>query len=112
MDAVKFLKTVNRMCSTFENCDDCPIQKLSYACGSLKGEEQEMVSKVEEWEEEHPEKTRLSEFLKMYPKVYLKLDLKSGRYFPDFCINSFDKDHGCTGNCSDCKEKFWNEEVE
>lgn len=63
VDAVVFLKTVNRMCSQFENCDQCPIYGLVCACASKDGKENTVVERVEKWAKEHPVKTRLSDFL-------------------------------------------------
>lgn len=58
MDAVDFLKAVNRMCFQFENCDECPIYGLVCACSSKNGQENTMVERVEKWAKEHPVKNK------------------------------------------------------
>ena len=75
MDAVKFLKEKARMtneCNIL--CDDCPVHAY---CNHSEGKNAErMVAIVEKWAEEHPVKTRQSEFLKMFPNVPNLLDMQ------------------------------------
>lgn len=76
MDAVKFLKTVNRLCKNQRFCTECPIHKNGMGC-MVKAEDdsiksiEETVSKVEQWAKDHPVKTRQSEFLKMFPNAMI-----------------------------------------
>ena len=71
MDAVKFIKQINRLCEAQEDCKDCPL--IGHACDvntatimSCYNIEsvQKMVQIVEQWAKDHPVKTRQSEFLK------------------------------------------------
>lgn len=80
MDAVDFLKAVNRMCSTVNDCSDCDIENLTGTCHPKKGREEELVSTVEKWAKQNPIKTRLSEFLKKYPNAPIERD-----GIPGFC---------------------------
>lgn len=74
MDAVKFIKEINRLCEAQEDCEDCPL--IGHACDvntatimSCYNIEsvQKMVQIVEQWAKDHPVKTRQSEFLKLFP---------------------------------------------
>ena len=119
MDAVEFLKTVDRLCRAEEDCSSCPLN--GYACdANLKDvaryytleSVQDMVQKVEQWAKEHPVKTRQSEFLKKFPKADLT------RLLP--CVIEKDKramrcaKYSCFSNpnyCGMCRDDYWNEEV-
>lgn len=115
MDAVEFLKTVDRLCRAEEDCSSCPLN--GYACdANLKDvaryytleSVQDMVQKVEQWAKEHPAKTRQSEFLRMFPNA-------------DFCQGvidispcSIEKEmKKCCGDreCDECKRTYWLTEV-
>lgn len=115
MDAVKYLKERKRMCEK-SKCFDCPFyEKNNHAgviCMSLDGEcPEEAVSAVEKWSEEHPVKTRQSEFLKMFPNASLN-ELGS----LTICPMEADKNLRCPkksgAGCMDCRREFWLAEVE
>lgn len=115
MDTVEFFKTVNRLCKNQRCCTECPIHKNGMGCmvnaddDSVKSIE-ETVSKVEQWAEDHPVKTRQSEFLKLFPNAP-----KSGRVL-DICPQNLNIDYmppkRCENiSCGACKTDYWNEEV-
>lgn len=114
MDAVKFIKQINRLCEAQEDCKDCPL--IGHACDvntatimSCYNIEsvQKMVQIVEQWAKDHPVKTRQSEFLKQFPSAFTS---KSVLQIQPCLI---DKDiklkyHTCFFySCDDCKRKFW-----
>ena len=107
MDAVKFLKEKARMtneCNIL--CDDCPVHAY---CNHSEGKNAErMVAIVEKWAEEHPVKTRQSEFLKMFPNVPKPFG------YADICPKDLGENKGvtCNGECSRCKKEYWLAEVE
>lgn len=112
MDAMKFLKEKYRMtkkCSIC--CADCPLSSenntTGFACSDFQGVHPEIaVSIVEKWSKEHPQKTRLTEFLKNYPNAPMDDDGT-----PRVCVNElgFTRDDGCTAlNCINC----WNTPIE
>lgn len=77
MDAMKFLSEAKRMCNNAGPCNTCDANEF---CGFTSvfprdfGEVdqlQKMVKLVEKWAEEHPRKTRQSEFLKQWPAARL-----------------------------------------
>lgn len=117
MDAVEFIKAINRLCEAQEDCKDCPL--IGHACDvntatimeSYNIESvQKMVRICEQWAKDHPVKTRQSEFLKMFPNAP-----KSGRVL-DICPKDLNIEYmppkRCENiSCSDCKTDYWNEEV-
>lgn len=113
MDAVKFLKEKYRMtkeCSI--RCTDCPLytekNTTGLRCGDLQGVYPEIaVSIVEKWAKEHPQETRLSQFLKYYPNAELNKDGTPR----DICAHKLGirEFKGClTESCVDC----WNTPIE
>lgn len=113
MDAVKFFKTVNRLCKN-QGCNVCPVAKegccmVGFDDDSVKNID-ETISKVEQWAKDHPVKTRQSEFLKMFPNAP-----KSGRVL-DICPQNLNIEYmppkRCENiSCGACKTDYWNEEV-
>ena len=122
MDAVKYLKTKQRMCAAHRReCKHCPlsldnngVELNCYMFQECRPEE--AVAIVEKWASEHPAKTRQSEFLKMFPNAPFEPYFGIG-------INPCDTDkrygagdkyeHNCLGvSCNDCRRKYWLEEIE
>lgn len=116
MDAVEFVKTVNRLCKNLR-CKECPVYKEGVCMvmnmvridGGLVESIEETVSKVEQWAKDHPVKTRQSEFLKLFPNA--TIDEDNGI----LCIKpcTIDESIGCTNGkgCDDCYRKYWLTEV-
>lgn len=110
MDAVKFVKTLRRMCNG--ECRECEYEKRSGFAPCMfwrYDHPEEAVAIVEQWVSEHPIKTRQSEFLKHYPDA---------RFFSG-CLNAcprniFDNTNiDCNKQpCYECKKTFWLAEVE
>lgn len=122
MDAIKYLKTKQRMCTAHRcECKHCPlsldnngVELNCYMFQECRPEE--AVAIVEKWAAEHPAKTRQSEFLKMFPNVPLD---KHG--VTNVFVCHVDKQYGdgdtyeynCHGvSCADCRRKYWSEEIE
>ena len=112
MDTVLFLKTISRMCSSYDSqCSDCPIgieSKKEYLdCYSfIKFHIEEVVEIVEKWMEEHPAKTRKSALLEIFPTVILSED-----GIPIICPHDMGQ-IGCHTTCEECCKEFWTEEIE
>ena len=111
MDAVKFVKTVNRLCK--QGCKKCPIYKegvcmAGFDDNSIKSIEG-TVSKVEKWAKENPIKTRQSEFLKMFPNAVIDEDDGILGIRPCY----IDERIGCTNEkgCDGCRREYWLAEV-
>lgn len=107
MDAVEFVKTVNRLCKNLR-CKECPVYKEGictvgfddYSVKSIK----ETVSKVEQWAKDYPVKTRQSEFLKMFPNAEFCRDVINilpcsiEKEMCKYCDNS---------KCEECRKDYW-----
>ncbi len=113
MDAVKFVKTLGRMCNA--ECIKCEFWKRRgkwESCNSWqKNHPEEAVAIVEKWAAEHPVKTRQSEFLKQWPNA--RISNVDG--FP--AINPCGLDSTVVNecdvtSCSKCRSKFWLAEAE
>ena len=110
MDAVEFIKTVNRLCKN-QICEECPVYKNGMYCmvgfddDSIKSID-ETVSKVEQWAKDHPVKTRRSEFLKMFPNADL------GNILPCDLDKTLLRPH-CNddGGCVICMREYWGAEA-
>lgn len=113
MDAVEFVKTVNRLCKNLR-CKECPVYKegictIGFDDYSVKSIE-ETVSKVEQWAKDNPIKTRQSEFLKIFPNVQIQDDVI--QVCPKAISCNYRSKENCYEiNCLDCKRKFWLAEV-
>lgn len=122
MDAVKYLKTKQRMCAAHRReCKHCPlsldnngVELNCYMFQECRPEE--AVAIVEKWAAEHPAKTRQSEFLKMFPNApvepYCGIDINPCD--TDKRYGDGDKyEYNCRGvSCDECRKKYWLEEIE
>ena len=113
MDAVRFIKEEHRMCKSNEKCSSCPVSgennSHNLPCENLMTEKPEIyVRAVEKWAKEHPEKTRQSEFLRMFPNAKMT-ELGSLK----ICPADVDRNIECLAeSCTNCQKKYWLEEVE
>lgn len=116
MDAVKFVKTLGRMCDA--ECIKCEFWKRRSrweSCNAWqKNHPEEAVAIVEKWAKEHPTKTRQSEFLKMFPNVIL-----NDKGQPSLCAKLLDTTYHRVGSCGldvdtcqRCMDNFWGQEME
>lgn len=108
MDTLKFLEEFNRMCNHYVKnyCKGCPRAE-SPDCGVDKMNKEErakLISDVEKWSKEHPQRTRLQDLLEKFPKVEID---KEG--LPFFCCARLG--YVCTCAKSTCKD-CWNMPVE
>ena len=111
MDAVKFVKTLGRMCNA--ECIRCEFWKRrssGESCTSWqKNHPEEAVAIVEQWAADHPIKTRQSVFLEQYPDariVFGYLNACPMDVFGHTGIN-------CNAQpCHECKKAFWLAKVE
>ena len=116
MDAVKFIKERNRMCTTYtpKHCEGCPADNYGgegVACIMVdKIDAERLVPIVEEWSAAHPRKTRQDIFLKQYPNCMIDHDGVVG-----ICPKNVDKNYICDlerfYDCYSCRCEFWSQEV-
>ena len=107
MDAVKFVEERRRMFAvTGEN--------PKYSLFNMSTCAEYVVKEVEEWSAAHPHKTRQSTFLEHYPEA--RLDEYGVLRFCPSDISAAHRDSGGCGypeqRCTDCRRKFWMQEVE
>lgn len=117
MDAVKFIEERNRMCESFgAGCIGCPAYNESRCVVSSAStlDATDQIAIVEEWSKENPCKTRQSVFLEHYPEA--RLDEYGVLRFCPSDISAAHRDSvGCgypKQRCTDCRRKFWMQEVE
>ena len=114
MDALEFFKTRKRMCEATK-CADCKLYHVQGGCCIAPEKEkinacEEAIAIVEQWEKEHPIKTRQSEYLKLFPGA---APTKDGVLA--ICPNAFSpvyKDEMGLCNrhyteCNNCCREFW-----
>ena len=110
MDAVKFIKEYERMCSSIQECNECPLDFLyrEGICSLVPVKYPERaVSAVEKWSAEHPAKTLQSKLLEVFPDVEIKEGVVC------ICPNSIDKNFECKdGNCDKFLKSFWLSELQ
>ena len=123
MDAINFIKTINRMCEYYSQCDKpgCPLKSSKLSCNELSGmvnNEEKIISHVEKWSKEHPSKTRQSEFLKLFP-FYPEIN-PNGDGILNIALCSMDKryqeykyksDYNCGYDCPKCCKEYWTKEI-
>ena len=108
MDAVKFVKTLCRMCNC--ECYKCEFGKRLRGFETCtvwrKTHPEEAVAIAEKWAAAHPIKTRQSEFLKMFPGADIcEMD---GCLTLNPCHFYSKMQKECSGRrCSDCRREFW-----
>lgn len=107
MDAVEYLKTLDRMFHC--ECLKCEFRKVRSGIETCpvwqRTHPEEAVAIVEQWAAEHPVKTRQSEFLKHYPGAQITID-----GFLHACPMEVFSDTGinCAAQtCSECRKAFW-----
>lgn len=121
MDAKEYILIATRMRNTFygKGCDKCQSGSKPFCVATMSNKIAEHVDEaielVEQWDKDHPAKTRQSEFLKMFPNADLKIIT---RLLP-CSIDSNMKPLRCaeygylsiTCRCDRCRNDYWNEEV-
>lgn len=103
MDAVEFLRDFRRMCWTYEEpcCENCKLEGGGCNFTDLGCDHEKAVRIVGEWAKAHPVKTRMSEFLKLFPMNSVQEE--------GLCTQFFDSTVKCKDSegCLECQKKFW-----
>lgn len=116
MDAVKFLKTLRRMCNG--ECRECEYEKRSGLdpCTVWQYDHpEESVAIAEQWAAEHPAKTRQSVFLEQYPEAKLTEDgvlALCPIAISSECSGENGRCVSFNRKCGNCRREFWSAEVE
>ena len=125
MDAVEFLKEAKRYCKWCKNttqdgkkrlCDVCYFEKLNDIFNLHPMAYHKFVETVEQWAKAHPEKTRQSEFLKMWPDAEIGddglLSIAPCQLNVELLQCESQKDCEERGVCGKCRRDFWLKEIE
>ena len=117
MDAVEYLKTLNRMCHC--ECLKCEFRKVRSGFETCpvwqRTHPEEAVAIAEKWAKEHPSKTRQSEFLKLFPGAEPTKDGVLAICPKTFSPEYKDEMGLCKrhyAECDNCCREFWLAEVE
>lgn len=113
MDAVEYLKTLNRMCHC--ECLKCEFGKARSGFETCpvwqRTHPKEAVEIAEKWAKEHPAKTRQSVFLEQWPDA--RINKADGLPFASPCDFVSTMESECCGiSCPECRKAFWLAEVE
>lgn len=108
MDAVKFLEERARMCG--HGCENCPTSDDKCDIYTPDCDYESLVKAVEAWAEEHPRKTRQSEFLKQWPDAMVYSDGVLDIY--PCILEKARRCDKCNNGCTECRHEFWMQEVE
>lgn len=106
-----FFAEWERMCQRF-SCGNCPLEEIieGKPCSFwAKRKPEDIIKAIQVWSDEHPIKTRQSEFLKMFP------DAKINDGSLDICPKLLDiKFENCPAKegCDACKKEYWLEGME
>ena len=110
------IKDFARMCNkNSAKCAECPLAlanngKRVFCIDLLRKSPDEANEIIIKWCEEHPVKTRQTEFLKMFPNV----ELVDGGTI-NICPHTTDSQYGANCNvltCKECRRNYWSEELE
>lgn len=117
MDAVEYLKTLNRMCHC--ECLKCEFGKARSGFETCpvwqRTHPKEAVEIAEKWAKEHPAKTRQSVFLEQYPKAKLTEDgvlALCPIAISSECSGENGRCVSFNRKCNNCRREFWLAEVE
>lgn len=110
MDAVEFIKERNRMCNSMESCSQCPFNEMGY-CDLDTEDPEKLVALVEQWSQEHPQKTMMQDFFEKYPNAPKRRD-GAPILCPDQC--GYEKQRYCVEVNRDVKEcsQCWSRPME
>ena len=114
MDAVKFITSISRICQN-SICENCVLSSFCNKCwnGWTDIDTEEVVEIVEKWVEDHPIKTRLTEYKKVFPNCFLR---DNGYPAADPCqiMASYSSGGDCRkfSSCNECRKEFWNKVIE
>ena len=112
MDAVIYIRDMQRMCKSHISCNGCEL-KPGNGKSCMEGmDPQKCIFVVEQWAAEHPAKTRQSVFLKQFPNAPIYTNTHNVALDPCL-IDTTLRRHCPTGRgCDICRREFWLAEVE
>lgn len=92
MDAIEFIKEYRRMCKKYAYMDawgeDCSNECALYSHCDLRSPSnlpEYIVSKVEQWSQDHPQKTMIQDFFEKFPNAPKEEDGTPIDICPSYC---------------------------
>lgn len=112
MDAVIYIRDMQRMCKSHISCNGCEL-KPGNGKSCMEGmDPQKCIFVVEQWAAEHPVKTRQSVFLEQFPNAPIYTNTHNVALDPCL-VDTALRGHCPTGRgCDICRREFWLAEVE
>ena len=106
MDGIKCLESFNKMCDSYESCEDCELNAIRTSFTScrelLTDNPKEIVPIIERWSKGLPKKTRQDELLEHYPNALKGIKVIS------VCPRNLGLIDRCpSSNCDKCQEDYW-----
>ena len=108
-----------RMCKFYKNCNDCALAKSTAICQVFIEEHPDKANEIIlKWCEEHPVKTRQSEFLKMFPNAMKDGDvINIDPCVVDETLHLASTYWECAKknnveDCEECRKNYWLAEVD
>ena len=113
MDAVEFLRARRKLCDDNVCGESCP---LFYCCDEdIEDNRSRQVLVVEQWEKEHPVKTRQDEFFNQWPDAEIGYDglptVAPCQLNIELLQCESQEDCENRGVCSKCRRDFWLKEI-
>lgn len=110
-----FLKEWRRMCDSLQRtCQQCYLYEIvdTGSCHTaMRTMPNQVIEIVQKWSNEHPKKTRQSEFLKMFPNA--RLDFDSVLVIEPCAVDkNFASTYCISDHCYICRAEYWLAEVE
>lgn len=121
MDALKMLKAAKRYCKSVENCCNCELGADNCLFDPVPEHMSEYVMHgtvtfLEEWEKNHPIKTRAELFFERNPDAKPEPNTDIPFIEPCNYLGSKKNVPQCPNyvstSCHDCRVSFWKEEIE
>ena len=105
MDAVEFIKEYQRMCEK-ESCHNCPAfgNNVLSDCDLCTKSPEKLVQIVEQWSQDHPQKTMMQDFFEKFPNAP-----KHKNGCPKTCPNNI---YNCKPICTNECVKCWSRPLE
>ena len=123
MDAIRFLEEKMRMCSSYDGCDGCPLNKsydndycdFTY-CEHPEASPKEVIAIVEKWSAEHPVRTNAVYVAEKLREIGYTVDIEELRVKCPPHESGWYTNHKNTKPCGEipcdgCR-RWWDEERE
>lgn len=109
-----YFKEIKRACDLhrYNNnsgfcCGDCPVSASCF--GYIEDTKDIDLKPLQKWSDEHPPKTRQSQFLEYYPNA--SLIQENGVSYLNICPLNIEETNCRLSGCGKCRKEYWLEEI-